>query len=317
MSRSPRIRWEDATRVIEPQVTASGIHVWPFETSFPLDVRFFKLSAPSSIALRRHDYFEILYLEEGEALYRFQDRPVRVKAGDLFIVGGPFYHGIQRYVSPCLKAVVLFFMPSILWADDVAGESTEYLLPFRMQGDGFPHVIHRPAKVPAEIHDLMRRTHRELADGTARAQLCAKTYLKMILVLLMKHYASYQTTKIEVERQERNVDRLRPLFEYLDGHYCEPISVESAAQAMQMSKSHFMRFFRAATGQPFVAHLNRFRVAKAQQLMATTNEAIAEISQEVGFCDQSYFGLIFRRELGMTPREYRDRLRVAAGSGGV
>jgi two-component system response regulator YesN len=58
------------------------------------------------------------------------------------------------------------------------------------------------------------------------------------------------------------------------------------------------------TGQPLIAHVNRLRVAKAQQLLARTDKTIAMVSQEVGFCDQSYFGLIFRRLVGMTPREY-------------
>ncbi len=306
---SRSVRWEDATRLIEPQVTASGIHVWPFDEEFPLDVRSLKLCAPSNIALRRHDYYEVLYVEEGEAVYRVQDRTAKMRGGDLFVMGGALYHGIQKYLSSCLRVRVLYFEPKLLWGDDIAGESAEYLLPFEIQGKDFPHVIGGTSALPREIRDLMRRIQIELEAGTVRARLCAKTYLKMILVLLMKHYASYGATRDAVAQKEKNLSRLRPLFEYLDAHYGEPISVEEAAGVLEMSKPHFMRFFRGTTGQPFVAHLNRFRVAKAQHLMATTEETIAEISQEVGFCDQSYFGLMFRRLVGMTPREYRGRLR--------
>ncbi|HVP49199.1 MAG TPA: helix-turn-helix domain-containing protein, partial [Bryobacteraceae bacterium] len=48
-----------------------------------------------------------------------------------------------------------------------------------------------------------------------------------------------------------------------------------------------------------------FRVARAQELLAATDRAISEISLETGFCNQSYFGVIFRRITGMTPLEYR------------
>jgi transcriptional regulator GlxA family with amidase domain len=54
-----------------------------------------------------------------------------------------------------------------------------------------------------------------------------------------------------------------------------------------------------------VAYLNRFRVARAQGLLTSTDKAIAEIGLETGFCNQSYFGVIFRRITGMTPLEYR------------
>ncbi|MDX2178974.1 MAG: AraC family transcriptional regulator [Bryobacteraceae bacterium] len=300
-------KWEDAMRLIEPQVTASGIHDWHFERDFPLDLRNLRLHAPSNIALRRHDYYEVLFLEEGEAVYRVEDRAVKMRTGDLFVMGSAQYHGIQKYLSPSLRVRVLYFLPHLIWREDVAGESAEYLLPFEIQGREFPHVIAAATGLPKEVRELMRAIQMELAIGTARARLCAKTYLKMILVLLIKHYASFGATREAVAQKERNLSRLRPLFDYLDAHHGEPISVEDAAGVLHMSKPHFMRFFRGTTGQPFISHLNRFRVAKAQHLMATTEETIAEISQEVGFCDQSYFGLIFRRLVGMTPREYRAR----------
>jgi AraC-like DNA-binding protein len=66
-----------------------------------------------------------------------------------------------------------------------------------------------------------------------------------------------------------------------------------------------MRLFKQVTGQPFVNYLNHFRIAKAQALLATTDLSVAEVSQEVGFCDQSYFGLIFRKLAQVTPLQYK------------
>ena len=73
--------------------------------------------------------------------------------------------------------------------------------------------------------------------------------------------------------------------------YTNAITVEHAAHAVYMSKSDFMRFFKQVTGQPFVTYLNQFRVAKAEALLGLGEMSIAEVSQAVGFCDQSYFGL--------------------------
>jgi len=81
-----------------------------------------------------------------------------------------------------------------------------------------------------------------------------------------------------------------------------------------MSKSNFMRFFKQVTGEPFVAYLNRFRVAKAEALLSATDKSIAEVSNEVGFCDQSYFGLVFRNIVGVPPRQYKSRGAAAATS---
>jgi len=76
---------------------------------------------------------------------------------------------------------------------------------------------------------------------------------------------------------------------------------------VNMSPSHFRRAFKQVTGQSFVLYLNHFRIAKAQELLVSTDKSIAEVGMEVGFCDQSYFGLIFRRCTQMTPHFYRNR----------
>jgi AraC-like DNA-binding protein/mannose-6-phosphate isomerase-like protein (cupin superfamily) len=311
MQSSSTIQWENAAHVIEPSVTASGIHVCPFDPLFPMDVRFLRLRAPSSVALRRHDYFEVLYMKSGSAVYRVHDREIRVEQGDLFVIGSHLYHGIQEYVTPTVRAVVLYFHPSLIHNEHAGFESAEYLMPFEIQDHDFPHAIPSSTGIPAQVQALMSRAHEAMLARSRHSQLTMKTYLKMILVLLMNHYAGNRSTTSAMIQKNRDLARLQPLFDYVDRHYVENISVEQAAGVLHVSKSHFMRFFRSVTGRAFVSHLNHFRISRAQQLMATTSLTIAAIGQEVGFCDQSYFGVVFRRFVGMNPRDYRDRLRAA------
>jgi AraC-like DNA-binding protein len=136
-----------------------------------------------------------------------------------------------------------------------------------------------------------------------------KAYLKMLLVLLVNHYASYAGTVDTFQRQQGALDRLLPLFRYLGENCGEPIQVQEAARTCGMSGSYFMNFFKKATGLPFMKYLNHYRIERAQTLLANTDESMATISHQIGFCDQSYFGMVFRRTLGMTPAAYRRRSR--------
>ena len=149
----------------------------------------------------------------------------------------------------------------------------------------------------------------ELLEMTpVRARLSIKTYLMMILVKLLNHYTVYRGNGEVFDVQQRRLERLRPLFNFLDQHFSEPIALGEAAAIVNMSQSHFLHFFKRVTGQSFVNYLNQFRVARAQALLASSEKTIAEVSQEVGFCDQSYFGQVFRKFLPMTPREYKAHL---------
>jgi two-component system response regulator YesN len=71
-----------------------------------------------------------------------------------------------------------------------------------------------------------------------------------------------------------------------------------------------MNFFKKATGQSFTAYLNHCRIERAQALLVMTDKSVSDISQEMGFCDQSYFGTVFRKLVGMTPAGYRAKSRT-------
>ena len=53
------------------------------------------------------------------------------------------------------------------------------------------------------------------------------------------------------------------------------------------------------------------RIAAAKQLLASTDQTISQIASLLSFCDQSYFTLVFRRQTGTTPGEYRRQVRRA------
>ena len=197
-------------------------------------------------------------------------------------------------------------------AHDSSGDDVQYLVPFLVQHSGFPHIIAAPSGVPEAVFSLMKRIYHELPADSTRRRLAVRTYLKMILLLLINHYSEFQDLQPILTQRQRDLERLQPLFEFLEDHYMEEITVGEAACVVNMSKSHFMRYFKQATGQPFVAHLNQFRVARAQQLLITTDRTIADIGQEVGFCNQSYFGLVFRRLTNLSPREYKLKLTAQA-----
>jgi AraC-like DNA-binding protein/quercetin dioxygenase-like cupin family protein len=304
-----KIVWENAHSIVDPQTNAEGIHVWPFDHSFPVDVRHFLFTKRRNIRLRRHDYFELLYVESGELAYQVQEQYFTARRGDLIVISGAQYHRIADFHCGRVLATLLYFMPDLIRANDTSGEDIGYLTPFLVQDKTFPHVVHHQTGIPAQVSNLMERMHQELPANCPLKRLFVKTCLKMILALLMKHYAGYRGTEEVFYRKQRALERLRPLFEYIDHHYGDPVTVSDAASIVCMSESHFMRFFRQVTGQPFVCHLNHFRIAKAQALLATTDKPISEVSQDVGFCDQSYFGLIFRKLVQMTPREYKARLQ--------
>jgi AraC-like DNA-binding protein len=293
--------------VLDSQVNADGVHVWPFDPRFPIDVVHHHLSGLQPFRMNRHDYLEIVYLNAGELVWQVQDRPVTQSKCDLFVMGSAKYHRVTENSSSQATAESLFFHPDLIRSSSVSRDDSEYLGAFQSFDPGFPHVIPASTGVPSEVRGLIARIHQELPASSDRARLCVKTYLKMILVVLLNHYSSSRMIPARFDRRQRALERFKPLFEFLDRQYWDQITPIDAAKTVNMSPSHFRRAFKQVTGQSFVLYLNHFRIAKAQELLVSTDKSIAEVGMEVGFCDQSYFGLIFRRCTQMTPLFYRNR----------
>ena len=304
-------RWQKAFRVVEPQINAEGTHVYPFDPAFPIDVRFFTLDARNSIRMNRHHYLELCFVSAGRATMQIQNRLFPVREGDLMVIGSDLYHRHFAPPNSRTRLTVLFFEPELIRATDPTGEGVEYLMPFLAQKSDFPHVIPASARLTAEVVGLTHRIHKELPATTVHSRLTVKTYLKMILVLLLSHYSAYLGRREDINRKRADLERLRPLFDFLEMHYDSPILVEDAARLCAMSSSHFMCFFKRATGQSFLSYVNSFRIAKAQALL-TTDKPLVVISQEAGFCNQSYFGAVFRKLAGVTPLAYRRRFGEAS-----
>ncbi len=309
----PKKSCKDQFSLVEPQINAEGIHVWPFDVSCPVEILFLTENGRHPLRMNRHGYFEVLYLCSGSATCHIQDRLLPFNEGDLAIVGSTLYHRIECQSSSPVTIAALFFEPDLIRCDG-ASDSAEYMTPFFLQDSQFPHIVPAKTGVPRQVLDMMLQIRSELPASSPRARLAVKTYLKMLLMLLVNQYASYAGTVETFQRQQRSLDRLLPLFSYLGENCGNAIHVREAARICGMSESHFMSFFKRVTGLSFMKYLNYYRVERAQMRLANTDESMASISQEMGFCDQSYFGMVFRRVVGMTPVAYRRRSRSKISS---
>ena len=68
-----------------------------------------------------------------------------------------------------------------------------------------------------------------------------------------------------------------------------------------MNYSYLSAYISRKTGKHFSEHLNDTRIRHAKELLSVTNFSISYISETIGYADQSYFGKVFKKQVGMTP----------------
>ena len=96
--------------------------------------------------------------------------------------------------------------------------------------------------------------------------------------------------------------------DYIGEHYQDgSISLNSVAEYVGLSPNHFSAIFSQETGETFIEHLTSTRLRKACELLRSTPAKSSEIAYVVGYNDPHYFSYVFKKNMGLSPSEYRRR----------
>ena len=99
--------------------------------------------------------------------------------------------------------------------------------------------------------------------------------------------------------------RIAMVHNYLMNHYREDIDLHKLADLVSMAEGSLCRFFRANVGTSIFEYLNRIKVDLACKLLMDPNIAIVDVCLDSGFNNLSHFNKQFRKNMGVTPTEYR------------
>lgn len=103
----------------------------------------------------------------------------------------------------------------------------------------------------------------------------------------------------------RNEPLLAEVFDFIEWHYPEPISLREVAGAVNISSGHLTTVVRRKTGRPVQAWITERRMAQARRLLAGTDLSVAEVGLRVGYTDPGYFVRTFRHAHSATPLQWR------------
>ena len=93
---------------------------------------------------------------------------------------------------------------------------------------------------------------------------------------------------------------------YMSEHFTDPnLMLQDVAKSVNMSNSRFSTVFSQQNGQTFTEYLISLRLGKAKEMLRTTGVKSTHIARECGYNDSHYFSYIFKKNVGITPSEYR------------
>ncbi len=116
--------------------------------------------------------------------------------------------------------------------------------------------------------------------------------------------ALYEFSRCDPSPTDDMVNRVR---RYIQTNLRDEITLEDLSKVAGLSRFHFSRLFRKATGQPPMTFLRAIRVEAARSYLQTTDAPLKAIAPAVGFSDEQQLSRVFRRVAGISPGSVRRR----------
>jgi transcriptional regulator GlxA family with amidase domain len=155
-------------------------------------------------------------------------------------------------------------------------------------------------------HRRLRRLY-ETMPATTPAKLQAT---KCLVEVLAESLARDLEQQWAGTPQENLPATVRKAQQFIRHHYLQHLTLAQIARASGVSPTHLCRQFKAATEITVFDYLHCQRIARAKELLATTDKPVTEISFDSGFASLCHFEHIFKRLTRDAPQQYRRRAKI-------
>lgn len=234
-----------------------------------------------------HNDLELFLVQSGSYRITVGDICREVGENTLAVIFPNTIHAYQCEV-PGSRYIIVICSPALL--GDEISRLTRFrpLCPF-LQGENFHHdIAYAMQGVCAQSHI---EPNREIYRALVRLIL-ARCFSRMELIALKEPYT---------------MDLTGNLVRYLSQNFQKPLSLDTVARDLGVSKYHLSHIFSSRLHTSFSEYVNFLRLNLAKELLLTTDQSILELGLTCGFSSQRTFNRVFQTYMGISPRKYRDR----------
>ena len=263
-------------------------------------------STDKNINYHHHSsFFELGYVLNGSAVHNLNGEETVIRRGDYFIMDKTSAHGYN--CNKDCEIVNLIFHPDYI--DATLSECTKlselvshFSISYLPQNIGRIHwqIFHDSN---GEVRRLIDLIAKELYEDRPGSRTIVRSYMIVLLVTVMRHVGD--------EENIRYSTLVRDIITVIEQKYTTSLSLTNIAKRLNYSPAHLSRLFSEEVGQSFSEYLQSYRLEIAAHKLATTSHPVCRIAESVGYNDVRFFYQLFKREYGLTPSNYRKKIKNA------
>ena len=236
-------------------------------------------SGPTEFPAGTHAFVEVAWVLEGRATYRVGDRELVVERGQGIVIPARVDHATRiepgtRAGSAWLACELVSSVAATLGRRAFAGAT-----------------LIADARDLANLGALLTA---EAAEAQAGQLLAVESLAEALVVAVVRRAPGASSASRD--------PRLTNALALIDTHYAEALTVDDLSRAAGLSRFHFSRMFRDALGVSPYQYLQRVRLERAHELLAS-GHAVTEAALSVGYRDLGHFAKAFHEHFGCPPSQ--------------
>ncbi|WP_179107259.1 AraC family transcriptional regulator [Sediminibacillus massiliensis] len=276
---------------------------------FPFHMDRFVIEKTVNVATHTHDFFELVYVLQGDAVHQIEEQIYQLEPGNVFFLEPDVSH---QYSASHRQNTVVY---NVLFSKEFIHEELSllnsrpylnnffYLIPFLRKSSANAPYLPLVSAQQQQIKHQLDTIYEEYQTQEDGFQIIIKTRMIETLILLSRYYAEAQWQQTARWSDEQVIDSIS-LF--LKEHRNQPVSLVQLSQIFGMSVSSLTAKFKQHTGRTLIDYKHSLQIEQAcSTLRGNQDKKISAVALDCGFNDLSHFNRVFKKHTGTTPKKYR------------
>lgn len=205
-----------------------------------------------------------------------------------------------------------FFIPAGAaheYSKDMSSAYAHYWMHFDLlpREAGLFRSLQLPYYIDIPVDGEVAQKFREYTRLGRQTDLPDKIRVKSLLLELIADYVQVALPE-DVSVSSQTDSQIGDVLEYIQSNIRENLSNVVLAGRFHMHPNHFVRFFKAGTGQTPAKYVTTRRMELAKNLLEESKATVSEVMEQIGMSDLSHFSKLFKSFYGCSPRQYRRSL---------
>ena len=272
------------------------------DSDFPLAIHEYRVSVINNADRNSqvfHEEIEIKFFYEGRATLMVDTAAMTVQSGDIVVINPYEFHSTVELDEQKAKYHLFMIGLDCFTARNPSGLNLKRLLLAR--GIRFNNLIREDEELRRLLLSVLEENRRQ--DEFSRYVIEAQ--LQEFFVRLLRTQVNPDSLTVTLDEKIRHYSIIDPAIRRIHMGYNEKLTIDELAEKCSVSKYHFCRVFKQATGVSAIQYLMRYRLRIAHALLNETDKSISEIAWNCGFSDENYFYRCYKKQYGDSPWKKR------------